>query len=285
MKIKLNIVKAFTQNKEQGNPAGIVFDADYLLSEHMIAITAQTGFSECAFIQKSEKADFKVRFFSAKQEVDLCGHVTIAFFSLLSSKLSFKIEKVKKFTQETRAGILSVYCYPDGLIEMEQALPKISDFKVEKDDIAKLLNIPVSSIQGQIQIVSTGSPKLIIPIDTLQSLFAICPDLNGIAEYCKYSGARGFYPFTCQTLDPNSDFHARQFNPLAGIDEDPITGIAAGALGAYLKYNGSKKTDFIIEQGHILQKFGKIFVSVKEKILVGGYATHITEQELELSIK
>lgn len=280
MKIKLNVVNAFTQNKEEGNPAGIVLDADHLSVEQMIAITAQTGFSECAFIQKSKEADFKVRFFSSKQEVDLCGHATIAFFSLMLSKLPSKIEGVRKFTQETRVGTLSVYCYSNGLVEMEQSSPKILDFNVEKGDIATLLNIPPLSLNGPLKIVSTGSPKLIIPIDSLKSLFEITPDLKGIAEYCTYSGARGFYPFTCQTLDPNSDFHARQFNPLAGINEDPITGIAAGALGSYIKHNGSNKSKFVIEQGYVLKKLGKIFVNVEDKILVGGYAVPISERVL-----
>ncbi len=283
MEIKVHIVKAFTQNPEQGNPAGIVLNSDQLNPEQMMAITAKTGFSECAFIQRSEKADYKLRFFSARQEVDLCGHATIASFYYLTHGMPFAPSEVKKLTQETRAGILPVYCHADGLVEMEQAEPKFVDFSVDKNVIAQLLNIHASSIIGKLQIVSTGSPKLIIPIDSLKTLFAINPDLEGIKQYCLKSGARGFYPYTTQTLDTSSDFHARQFNPLAGINEDPITGIAAGALGAYLRHNKlSQKSHFIIEQGYVLNKFGKIVVNVEDKILVGGYAVIVGEQKYEL---
>ncbi len=280
MKKTIHIVKAFTKNKDEGNPAGIIFDADDLSDQQMIDITAQTGFSECAFIQKSSVSDYKVRFFSSKQEVNLCGHATIAFFSLIAP---YQIAPIIKFKQETKAGILPVYCHKNGLIEMEQAQPEYYNFIVNKNDIAQLLHIPTSSIQGLPQIVSTGSPKLIIPIDSLQTLFQIQPDFNGISEYCKYSGARGFYPYTTQTINPESDFHARQFNPLAGINEDPVTGIAAGALGAYIKHHQlSNKNQFIIEQGALLHKLGTIFVDTTFKILVGGYAVKIDEQEVNI---
>ena len=81
--------------------------------------------------------------------------------------------------------------------------------------------------------LSTGTAKLIIPVKSLDILYGIKPDLDGIKEYCKRTETKGFYPFTFETKE-NSDFHVRQFNPLAGINEDPITGVAAGALRAYI---------------------------------------------------
>ncbi len=70
MKVSVQFVKAFTSNKNEGNPAGVVHDADWLTEEQMLGIARELGFSESAFIQRSSEADFKVRFFAAKQEVD-----------------------------------------------------------------------------------------------------------------------------------------------------------------------------------------------------------------------
>lgn len=54
-------------------------------------------------------------------------------------------------------------------------------------------------------------------------------------------------------MDEDSDFHTRQFNPLAGINEDPITGVAAGALGCYIvKHRLSEKKTFVVEQGYAI---------------------------------
>ena len=132
-----------------------------------------------------------------------------------------------------------------------------------------------------IQTVSTGTPKLIIGVDSLKTLLGIRPDMEGIKAYCKEHLVKGFYPFTKETMDEDSDFHARQFNPAAGINEDPITGVAAGALGAYaVEHKISDKKEFTIEQGYCMEKGGKMHVTVDDKVKVGGYAVIFGEKEM-----
>ncbi len=286
MKIRAYLVKSFTKDKNQGNPAGVILDADELTEQQMIAISSKLGFSESVFIQKSENTNFKTRFFSPTHEVDLCGHATIAAFHTLieGGKVHFGGLKNIALTQETKAGIFPVTCYKDGLIVMTQDAPKYSDFKPNKKKIAELLNISERDILDHpLEIISTGTPKLIIPVRSLEVLLRIKPDLEGIKKFCILSGAKGFYPFTSETKDTDSNFHARQFNPLAGIDEDPITGVAAGALGAYIKKHKLLNKDrFIVEQGYIMNKTGKIFVNTTNGIEVGGYAVSFGTKEIVL---
>lgn len=248
MKISIKLIKAFTQNKEQGNPAGVVLEADDLSDQQMQAIAQHYNFSECVFIQKSDLADFKTRFFTPIKEVDFCGHATIAAFYCLSKNSQRVSADPMIFTQETNKGILQVSCYLNGLIVMRQQDPSIINFILNNNEIADLLSISANDIVGDSQIVSTGTSKLIIPVKSLEVLFKITPNFTGIREYSLKSGSRGFYPFTTETIDNGSDFHARQFNPLAGINEDPITGIAAGALGSYIvNHHLSDKKTFVIE--------------------------------------
>lgn len=286
MDIKVELVKAFTKDKNQGNPAGVVLDADGLTEKQMMKISAELGFSESAFVQKSDKADYKVRFFTPTHEFDLCGHATIAtFYSLVKSgRIKIKGE-CKDLTQETKAGILPVTCYKNGLIVMTQSKPKFYDVIDDRKGIAGLLNITKEDItELPMQIVSTGAPKLMIPISSLDALFSIKPDFEGIKKYCKKVGAKGFHCFTSETIDKYSDFHVRQFAPLVGVDEDPITGIAAGALCAYIKhYNLSDKTKFVIEQGYVMKKAGKIYVDVSDKVKVGGYAVNFGEKNIRIT--
>jgi PhzF family phenazine biosynthesis protein len=61
----------------------------------------RAGFSETAFLLPSKIADFRVRFFTPTEEVDLCGHATIALFSLLRQEGKIKDGD---YTQETKAG-------------------------------------------------------------------------------------------------------------------------------------------------------------------------------------
>lgn len=281
MKIKVILVKAFTKDESQGNPAGVILDADNLSGGQMLKISAELGFSESAFVQKSVKAEFRIRFFTPTQEVDLCGHATIAAVHTLREERKISNDFI---SVETKAGVLPIECRKDGLIEMAQAKPKFGKSDHSKNEIARLLNISESEILDHpIEIVSTGTPKLIIAVNSLDTLFKIKPDLAGIKKYCQDHAVKGFYPFTFETLEEDSDFHARQFNPLAGIDEDPITGVAAGALGAYIaRHKLLEKNRFIIEQGFCLNKGGKMFVSINGGVKVGGYAVKFGEKELEI---
>lgn len=276
MEKNVYLVKAFTKDKTQGNPAGVLLDADGLTDTQMISISADLGFSESAFIQQSTVADFRVRFFSSKNEVPFCGHATIATFHTLVElgMLTFNGKKELKITQETQAGILPVFCHKDGFIIMGQNEPEFGSIESDRTLIAKLLSIsPDEILPRPIQSVSTASSKLIIPVASLAVLQKIKPDLAGISAYSERTGVRGMYPFTTETIDPDSDFHARQFNPLIGINEDPITGIAAGALVSYIVKHGlSTKKSFVIEQGYGMNKGGKMYVDVAEGVRVGGYA-------------
>lgn len=188
MKIKARLVKAFTKDKNQGNPAGVILDANNLSDKQMIKISSELGFSESAFIQKSKDADYKVRFFTPIQEIGLCGHATIATFHSLieTNNIKFNGSENKTVTQETKEGILNVACHKNGFIEMSQNEPNFFDPVHNRKEIVKLLNIDETDImEYPIQTVSTGVPKLMIPVKSLKILFDIKPDLNGIREYCK----------------------------------------------------------------------------------------------------
>jgi PhzF family phenazine biosynthesis protein len=282
--MKTILVKAFTKNKNQGNPAGVIFDADKLLDHRMIDISKELGFSESAFVVKSDKAKFGIRFFTPTQEVDLCGHAMIATVCALLKKRKIYLgrETSKTVTIETGAGIIPVEIHKDGLIVMTQKEPQFWGDEHSKNEVAKLLGISIDEVMDYpIQTVSTGTPKLMVGVSSLETLFKIKPDLEGMTIYCKEHLVKGFYPFTSETMDEDSDFHARQFNPLAGIDEDPITGVAAGALGAYVvKHKISDKNNFVIEQGYCMGKGGKMYVTVDDKVKVGGYAVIFGEKEI-----
>jgi PhzF family phenazine biosynthesis protein len=76
-------VNAFTNNGEGGNGAGVVLDADSLTSEQMQETARLVGYSETAFTQRISDIRFRFRFFSPTDEVDLCGHGTVAACSTL----------------------------------------------------------------------------------------------------------------------------------------------------------------------------------------------------------
>jgi PhzF family phenazine biosynthesis protein len=273
MAVEALLVKAFTQNPKFGNPAGVIFEADGLEEAQMQAIATELGFSESVFVGKSKVADFKLRFFTPKQEVPLCGHASIAAWHALRDHR--KVISQGMLTQETEVGVMQIFEEENGLIFMEQGEPQFYEPRDEQYKIASLLGISMLELLDlPIQLVSTGGvAKLIIPLLSLDTLQRIKPDLEQIALYCRSAKIRGgLYPFTSETLEKTSDFQARYFNPLIGVNEDPITGTAAGPLACYAReYGLCKKPRMVIEQGFVMKKGGRMYVDLTEGIKVGGH--------------
>ena len=272
-------LKAFGKTSEGGNPAGVVLIADNMTDEEMQSVATKVGYSETAFISRSQKANYRVRFFTPTEEVDLCGHATIATFFLLRY---LNIIKKGTFKQETNAGILNIKV-DDRKVFMEQPSPVFGDI-LDKDQIAETLNISANDIVEDlpIQIVSTGLRDIIIPIKTLDILHAIKPNFEAIAKLCKRHRAVSYHLFTTESMK-GGDAHCRNLSPLVGIDEEAATGSAAGALACYMNNYGlttiPKKLAF--EQGYIMKKPSEIQVELslkasgKIKVMVGGTAEDI----------
>jgi len=110
-------VQAFVSDGQGGNLAGVVLDADALSDQQMQAIAAKVGASETAFALSSQNATHKVRFFTPTVEVDICGHATIATWSLL---LAEGIHQPGSYSQETLAGTVQINIDDSGLVYMQQ---------------------------------------------------------------------------------------------------------------------------------------------------------------------
>ena len=89
---------------------------------------------------------------------------------------------------------------------------------------------------GPVVSVSTARPKLMIPLVDEATLDSLAPDFDALESVCDELGVTGAYPFTLDAA--GADVAARQFPVRAGYAEDPATGVAACALGAYLAVQG-----------------------------------------------
>ncbi len=289
MKVKAYKINAFAKTARGGNPAGIVFDADCLTETNMKKIAEILGLSETAFVMKSDVADFKVRFFTPTEEVDLCGHATVGTFSTMFAKGKIKSGLYK---QETKAGILNVEVMEDSSVMMNQTKPKFLEF-VDKKEIADSLNISVEDLNNElpIQIVSTGLDDIMVPIKNINILNEIKPNFDEVAKISDRNNAVGYHLFTMDTLN-HSTAHCRNLAPLYGIDEESATGTSNGALACYLfKYNQVKASEInqlSFEQGYTMNMPSEILASIEiqdneiTSVKVGGKALNITEVEIEI---
>ena len=289
MTVDLYTLDAFTDTPGGGNPAGVVLEADNLGNADMQKIAAKAGFSETAFVKSSETADVKTRFFTPNSEVNLCGHATIATFSLLAQ---MKIISAKSYIQETNAGLLPVEVSSDNSVFMRQNTPQFLG-RVEKKEISDSLNLQESCIDGNypIQVVSTGLCDIMVPVRSLKQLMGIKPNFKKISDVCKEYGAAGCHVFSLETLH-SSTAHCRNFAPLYGIPEESATGTSNGALACYLyKYGiaeGKSKLDMVFEQGYSMHRpseiSARLTVNGKEilKVEVGGKACNINKTKIDV---
>ncbi len=276
-----NIYKmtSFPKETHGGNPAGVVLNADNLDEKTLQLIAKEVGYSETAFVFKSQVADFLVRFFTPQNEVDLCGHATIATFNLLRDE---GIICEGTYTQETKVGILKLVV-DEQFVYMEQVLPVYGD-KIDPFEIEQCFSeVEIIDQDLVIQILSTGMKEIFVPIKSVDKLHNLTPNIEKITELSLKYDVIGIHCFAL-TNEENVDAYGRNFAPLVGINEESATGTSNGALGCYLhKYGSSEKTTFILRQGYSMNKPSEIITKLTTKndkitsVFVGGTATKIID--------
>lgn len=262
------VIKSFTQDPAHGNPTAVYIMQEDLPDDEYLRITRSTGFSECVFIRIVDDVPI-LRFFSPEKEMNACGHATLAAAHVLQKTQRPKILK-------TKSGDIKVHYHSDGLIEMEiTSEPRYYDDCIAADRIAELLGIEVTAIISDPVKISAGTPKVLVELASPEHLWKMQPNFSAIAHEIP----QGIYAYV--KIDEKK-YYARQFNPATGVNEDPVTGIAAAALGVHLRDTQELKEQFCVEQGHILNKKGTVFVNMRDGIKIGGYAVEFGSISNEL---
>jgi trans-2,3-dihydro-3-hydroxyanthranilate isomerase len=283
MKIDALIVNSFTSNEEGGNPAGVVLEPKDLTPIQMKRISKELQVSETAYVYPSAHADYHIRFFSPAIEVDLCGHATIATFTVLGNKITSKKSSntVITLTQVTKAGLLPVqihYTDQDEInsVMMKQKEPIFEPLSYTPRTLADILGINAQDLRSDLpqERVSTGLFTLPVCVSSFSVLKKMKPDFPLVKRFCRKQNVGSLHVFTFDTLESDSLYHARNFAPLYDINEDPVTGTANGAVCSYLRNHQiiqSKKG--ICEQGDIIGRSGRVTVSLMDDgVWVGGKA-------------
>lgn len=263
------LVDAFTDTPLAGNAAGVVPDAAGLSEAQMQAVARELGASETAFLRPSEPADRRVRYFTPGQEVDLCGHATIASHAMLHAD---GVLEPGVHSLETNVGVLEIEVAGDGTVWMTQDDPAVRDLSADLslERVAEALGVDVAALQdiGQdlpVARATTGLPFVVVPVNFLSHLGEMAPDMGAVEALTEAFDAAGVYAFTFDTLGPDTTLHARMFAPGAGVPEDPVTGTASGACGAYLRRFDAFDTlpdELRFEQGHFVDRPGEVRVRV-----------------------
>jgi PhzF family phenazine biosynthesis protein len=285
LEVALQIVNAFVDNGEGGNPAGVVLDAQRFSREQKQRIAAIAGLSETAFISPSDCADFKLEFFTPNRQIAHCGHATIASFSYLRQIGRIPGTHTSKETIDGRREI-----FIDGdMAFMEQLAPRYTDLGeatggIDADMVLASIGLDRNDLMdGRLPVVvNTGNSFLVIPLESESALRKANPDFRMIESISDRLDLIGYYPFSPDTRQTGRHAGTRMFAPRFGIPEESATGMAAGPLACYVfdRIKIRADGDILIEQGHLMSPPSPSVIQVRlslsggriEKLMAGGKA-------------
>ena len=301
--LKFYQADVFTSQPFGGNPVAVIPEAQGLSDDQLQQIAREMNLSETVFVfpPTDPAAVVRLRIFTPTQEIPFAGHPVVgAFFVLGELGIVPLKESVIRLMQECNIGLFPVEIQADGgqvdQVMMTQPKPEFLGPLEEINDLYKvavalgLSKHVIADAKWPLEVVSTGFPVLILPVRTLTAVRSIMPDASAIVELSRRFGVNGIMVFTTVTVEPSASVHARMFAPAIGIPEDPATGSAGGALGAYLVQNGvvevAPTTEIIIEQGYEIERPSRLLVQVEsdddviQSVKVGGQCVMVAEGTL-----
>ena len=285
--MELYVADAFTTTRFSGNQAGVALlgAEDFPEETLMRALAGELKHSETAFVRQTGEKSFHIRYFTPAEEVDLCGHATIAAFTVLRDTGAIA---PGDYALHTRSGDLEIEVGKDA-VWMDMAAPKDGRTfeEAEEAELYAAYGLTLADRPAGLepQAVSTGLMDILLPVKDLETLEKAVQDETEVTRLSKHYDVVGVHMFCPNT--PNAAAHCRNFAPLYAIPEEAATGTSNGALTYYLYRRGliQAGADNRFVQGEKMGKPSEILSRITEdgsgvKVRVGGRALITLKCEL-----
>jgi len=299
----------FTDRAFSGNPLAVFPEAEGISDEKMGQIAREMNLSETVFVLEHNSEDVlrRLRIFTPAREIPFAGHPIVGTWTALAQEGVVPLPDGgngwQRIYHEVGIGVLPVDIeFKDGRavqVVMTQGkfeiLEEVEDAH-EQAEVARALGLAREDLDENlpIQVITTGLSCLAVPVRSLADLRDCHVNSSLLAEVYTRRGGTGCLAFTRETLEVGeSRAHARFFAPADNIPEDPATGSACGALGAYLVHHGALSLEpedgryrFVIEQGDFIHRPSRINLDVKgergriEEVKIGGPAVLVARGEV-----
>jgi PhzF family phenazine biosynthesis protein len=212
MQIPIYQVDAFTSRVFGGNPAAVCPLDAFLPDAVMQSIGNENNLSETAFLVANGDR-YHLRWFTPENEIDLCGHATLASAHIVFTHLRPDLQQV---AFDTKSGELIVKKQASGLLSMDfpsrPPEPGASDSKLRQ------------ALGGKAGAILVSRDYLVV-YETEEEVRALKPDMNALAQMDRM--------VIVTAPGREVDFVSRFFAPSAGVPEDPVTGSAHCTLIPY----------------------------------------------------
>ncbi|KKO54429.1 PhzF family phenazine biosynthesis protein [Paenibacillus sp. DMB20] len=214
--MKIYVADAFTDQPYHGNPARVCIMQAAKPDSWMQHIAAEMNLSETAFLLEQGDS-YRLRWFTPKAEVDLCGHATLASAHILWEK-GLTNEAEIRFT--TKSGLLTASKQKDGWICL--------NFPLEPESPCIPPQALIDGLGTDYVYIGKNRMDYLVELESEEMVRNLTPDFN----LWKSVEARGVI-VTSKSGREGVDFVSRCFYPAVGVNEDPVTGSAHCCLGPY----------------------------------------------------
>lgn len=211
--MKIYQVDAFAEKLFTGNPAAVVPLEQWLPDEMMQKIAMENNLAETAYYVK-EGEHYRIRWFTPKFEVDLCGHATLATAHVMLQHENIPGNEIRFQSRSgelrvTKHGELFTLDFPSDPAEKIEFFPELlAGFNIQ----------PLEAYKGRMDYM--------LVFENEKQIRELLPDYRAISKL-KSRGA------IVTAKGDDADFVSRYFAPFFGIDEDPVTGSAHTTLTPY----------------------------------------------------
>lgn len=256
--MKLYLADAFANKPFEGNPAGVCLLPAPADDAWMQCMASEVNAAETSFLYR-ERMGYALRWFTPEEEVDLCGHATLAAAHILWETGELKPDEQAVFY--TKSGRLTAERQRDGSIQL--------NFPVEEDREVPAPEALLRALHAAVpKYVGRNRMDYIAELESEAVVRNLKPDLQALDSL----DCRGLI-VTAKSDTPEFDFVSRFFAPNAGIPEDPVTGSAHCCLGPYWMRRLGKS---IFSAYQASKRGGRLAVEVAgDRVRIGGRAVTV----------
>ena len=277
-------VDVFSAVPFKGNPVAVVLDADRLSGEQMHAIAGWTNLSETTFVSTpaSAHADYRLRIFTPKSELQFAGHPTIgSAHAVLRNGL--KPKSAGQLVQECGKGLVTLRIDGERLF-LALPTPALTDVPSARlNELAAALGIDAESVRAKAT-VNVGVTWITLQLADASMVRQLQPDQAAIGASTP-PGVVGVTVFGLAASGASTDLEVRSFAPAEGVPEDPVCGSGNGCVAALVRrerlITGST---YLASQGCCVGRDGRVEVRFGDDgtIWLGGHAVTCIDGVLHL---
>ncbi|MCY8907684.1 PhzF family phenazine biosynthesis protein [Bacillus atrophaeus] len=258
--MKYYVVDAFADNLFEGNPAGVCIMKEWIPDELMQQIAAENNLSETAFAVK-EGESYRLRWFTPADEIDLCGHATLATAYVIANFYESNVEEIKF---QTISGELVVVKKGE-LYEMDFPSRMPKEISLTEEMVVALGVKPVEVHLGR---------DLIFVLEKEDDVLNASPDFSKLKELPDGLGV------LITARSEKYDFVSRAFFPKLNVNEDPVCGSAHCNFIPYWAKNLSKN-EMVARQ--LSKRGGKLYCKFEgDRVKISGSAVLYSIADLQI---